>query len=57
MNPVKVTSSADQPPRLQIAWVPEDEALANLHASHAPVARGVMHFCMQNLLIAARRLR
>ena len=37
MNPVKVTSSADQPPRLQIAWVPEDEALANLHASHAPV--------------------
>jgi hypothetical protein len=54
---VKVTSSADQPPRLQIAWVPEDEALANLHASHAPVARGPSHFCKQNLLIVVQLLR
>jgi hypothetical protein len=57
MNPVKVTSSADQPPRLQIAGVPEDEALANLHASHAPVARGPSHFCKQNLLIVVQLLR
>jgi hypothetical protein len=57
MNSMKVTTSPARRPRLLVVGVPEDEALANFYASHAPVARGALHFCKQYLLIAAQRLR
>ncbi|MGO9775090.1 MAG: hypothetical protein ACLQGT_14055 [Terracidiphilus sp.] len=48
---MKVTTSPHPTARLLAAWVPEDEALANLRAAHAPVARNSLHFYKQNLLI------
>ncbi len=57
MNSMKVTTSPAPAALLLAARIPEDEALANLHPADAPTARDALHFCKQNLLIAAQLLR